>query len=154
MNYLNFHSWYDKNLIWQESFGIISYQVCKFKVGSFNYPMSKMTFLAEVLLIIRIAIIVVVVITILVSTNMVDYIIVTILVSSVCTWLQDQRDQIINTIISIIIIIHYHHIFQFVPEDSSIKSILDYKINFNKLDERDTHYMAIGRDITSFFELV
>ena len=24
-------------------------QVCKFKVGSFNYPMSKMTFLAEVI---------------------------------------------------------------------------------------------------------
>ena len=50
--------------------------------------------------------------------------------------------------------LHHHNLSQFVPEDSSIKSILDYKINFNKLDERDTHYMAIGQtfsiDKTSF----
>jgi len=65
-------------------------QVCKFKVGSFNYPMSKMTFLAE-----------------------------------------------------------------FVPEDESIKSILDYRITFNKLDERDTHYMAIGMNYSvTGFELI
>merc|ERR1719295_927215 len=44
---------------------------------------------------------------------------------------------------------------EFVPEDSSIKSILDYKINFNKLDERDTHYMAIGMNYSATgFELV
>lgn len=64
--------------------------MCKFKVGSFNYPMSKMTFLAE-----------------------------------------------------------------FVPEDESIKSILDYRITFNKLDERDTHYMAIGMNYSvTGFELI
>jgi len=65
-------------------------QICKFKVGSFNYPMSKMTFLAE-----------------------------------------------------------------FVPEDTSIKSILDYKITFNPLDATDTHYMAIGMNYSvTGFELV
>ena len=31
------------------SFTLRVFQICKFKVGSFNYPMSKMTFLAEVM---------------------------------------------------------------------------------------------------------
>ena len=133
MNYLNFHSWYDKNLIWQESFGIISYQVCKFKVGSFNYPMSKMTFLAEVFIILMI-------------------ISPIVIWTARSTWSNHKHNHHQHhNHLSIFIIIHYRHSFsQFVPEDSSIKSILDYKINFNKLDERDTHYMAIGGDITFF----
>ena len=36
-------------------------------------------------------------------------------------------------------------LFQFVPDDSSIKSILDYTINFDHLEPQDTHYKAIGQ---------
>ena len=38
-------------------------------------------------------------------------------------------------------------LFQFVPDDSSIKSILDYTINFDHLEPQDTHYKAIGQFI-------
>ena len=38
-------------------------------------------------------------------------------------------------------------LFQFVPDDSSIKSILDYTINFDHLEPKDTHYKAIGQFI-------
>ena len=42
-----------------------------------------------------------------------------------------------------------------MPDDSSIKSILDYKITFGELDPRDTHYMAIGMNYSvTGFELV
>ena len=139
MNYLNLHSWYNINLIWPKKTRIIwiilvIYQVCKFKVGSFNYPMSKMTFLAEVFIILMI-------------------ISPIVIWTARSTWSNHKHNHHQHhNHLSIFIIIHYH--IQFVPEDSSIKSILDYKINFNKLDERDTHYMAIGRDITVFFELV
>jgi len=65
-------------------------QICKFKVGSFNYPMNKITFDAE-----------------------------------------------------------------FVPDDSSIKSILDYRITFDALEPSDTHYMAIGMNYsTTGFKLM
>lgn len=40
-------------------------------------------------------------------------------------------------------------VLQFTPNDDSIKSILDYKINFAALDPPDTHYMAIGKKIIS-----
>ena len=37
-----------------------------------------------------------------------------------------------------------HKNVKFVPDDSSIKSILDYRITFDALEPSDTHYMAIG----------
>jgi len=44
---------------------------------------------------------------------------------------------------------------EFVPKDTSIKSILDYQITFNSLKDRDTHYMAIGMNYSATgFELV
>ena len=36
---------------------------------------------------------------------------------------------------------------QILKQDTSIKSILDYQIAFSALKDRDTHYMAIGKDI-------
>ena len=36
-------------------------------------------------------------------------------------------------------------LLQFVPDDSSIKSILDYRITFDHLEPKDTHYKAIGK---------
>jgi hypothetical protein len=37
--------------------------------------------------------------------------------------------------------------------DTSIKSILDYQINFNALKDSDTHYMALGMNysVTGIF---
>ena len=44
---------------------------------------------------------------------------------------------------------------QLIPEDTTIKSILDYKITFNPLRDEDTHYMALGMNYsTAGFELV
>ncbi|XP_023335266.1 glycine receptor subunit alpha-3 [Eurytemora carolleeae] len=44
---------------------------------------------------------------------------------------------------------------EFVPKDTSIKSILDYQIAFSALKDRDTHYMAIGMNYSATgFELV
>ena len=65
-------------------------QVCKFRVGSFNYPMNKIVFSNEL-----------------------------------------------------------------IPEDTIIKSILDYRITFNPLRAEDTHYMALGMNYsTAGFELI
>jgi hypothetical protein len=42
-----------------------------------------------------------------------------------------------------------------VPEDATIKSILDYKIHFNPLRPEDTHYEAIGMNYsTAGFEMI
>ena len=47
------------------------------------------------------------------------------------------------------------YVLQFVPNDDSIKSILDYKITFKALDQSDTHYQAIGMNYsTTGFQLV
>jgi len=68
----------------------VDIQVCKFRVGSFNYPMSKIEFENAV-----------------------------------------------------------------VPEDTIIKSILDYRIHFKALRPEDTHYMAIGMNYsTAGFEII
>ena len=72
------------------SLEIAFFQVCKFRVGSFNYPMSKIEFENAV-----------------------------------------------------------------VPEDTIIKSILDYRIHFKALRPEDTHYMAIGMNYsTAGFEII
>ena len=83
----------------------VLFQICKFKVGSFNYPMNKITFDSEV------------------------------------NW------QLINLTKSFNWIMFWLTLFQFVPDDSSIKSILDYTINFDHLEPKDTHYKAIGQFI-------
>lgn len=68
----------------------VDIQVCKFRVGSFNYPMHRIEFRNGV-----------------------------------------------------------------VPEDATIKSILDYKIHFNPLRPEDTHYEAIGMNYsTAGFEMI
>ena len=42
-----------------------------------------------------------------------------------------------------------------VPEDTIIKSILDYRIHFKALRPEDTHYMAIGMNYsTAGFEII
>ena len=42
-----------------------------------------------------------------------------------------------------------------VPEDTIIKSILDYRIHFKALKPEDTHYMAIGMNYsTAGFEII
>jgi len=68
----------------------VDIQVCKFRVGSFNYPMNKIVFYNEL-----------------------------------------------------------------IPEDTIIKSILDYRISFKPLRSVDKHYMALGMNYsTAGFELI
>lgn len=44
---------------------------------------------------------------------------------------------------------------EFVPDQKSIKSILDYSITFNALNDLDTHYEALGMNYSvTGFELI